>query len=543
MATHQPVSFIPRFFEPDKPNPAEVGKNSLALSCEYPSKFGEMADKADDRGNVYSQLRSWYLAKLRRRLVADAQTGMLTPAHLIRADKLAVEQLIVESATSQVPQAYRHLQTPVVLCLLAPLICAIPAFVVLLDKGIVWAIVLALGPGLLGTVALLFVVRSFLLPVATQMADDLNQAVERENAIADYGLDFVCALNKRGEIVAASPSIERFFGDRLHEIIGKPFMNFIVLDDADRIKRIITASMEKSAKSSNSGGGRSNAQWNFDARTLAKSGKVLDIAWQCEWSETRSMLFCLGRDISLTKQIERIRKEFVTMVGHDLRSPISSVLVTIEVLENEANISAAGRQLLSNAGDSIRRLLKLVQELLDLERVEAGKLPVSRKNEDIVALLSKASDGVKTLGARKNVNIELPAGTIMASVDGDRFVQIVVNLLANAIRFSPEHGVITLAAKHEPDINKVTISVTDMGPGIPPQQQQLIFERFQQGGTEQKLLGSGLGLAICKTLVEAHGGEIGIISQLGHGSTFWFSIPLIPESETVSEDTEPSALI
>lgn len=228
---------------------------------------------------------------------------------------------------------------------------------------------------------------------------------------------------------------------------------------------------------------------------------------------------------ALTKA-EQAKAEFISMISHDLRSPLTSLQFTLALAEKGAfgDLNEKGKERFSRAEDTVQRLVKLINELLDIERLEAGMLNMELELEELDPIVSRAIDSVNTLAERKGIEFDAPDTAFKVMADADRLVQVLVNLLSNAIKFSPQNSKISITAAELPTGVKVT--VTDQGRGIPKEKIAAIFDRFQQVSQEDSTThgGTGLGLAIVKAIIEGHGGFIGVDSEEGSGSRFWFIV-------------------
>ncbi|HIA54549.1 MAG TPA: HAMP domain-containing histidine kinase [Candidatus Melainabacteria bacterium] len=227
----------------------------------------------------------------------------------------------------------------------------------------------------------------------------------------------------------------------------------------------------------------------------------------------------------------RVKQEFVQMISHDLRTPLTAIMGTFELLSSGAygHLSERGQSRVMDAERESQRLIAMINELLDIERLESGNLQLLREDFELRPILLSATEAVSTIATPRQIKFETTSSNPTVNIDRDRIFQILINLLGNAVKYSPENGLIKLNAIDQNDF--VRVEVIDQGPGIPKADQKLIFERFKQiEGEEYKRSGSsGLGLAICVALVENHGGKIGVDSEVGQGSCFWFTIP---KSET-----------
>lgn len=250
----------------------------------------------------------------------------------------------------------------------------------------------------------------------------------------------------------------------------------------------------------------------------------------------------LELEASERDKLDRMKDEFVITASHELRSPLTSVQGFAELLMMERD-SLTQRQVetVEIILDNCRHLVRLLNDLLDLARSDAGRLTIRRRPtqltpliEEVVRTLRAQTDGSEqTLTERIDPNLPL------VEVEPDRIRQILVNLVTNAHEYSPERASIQVSARVAD--KAVVIDVTDNGPGIPPAQMEHIFERFVRGdaGLTQRVGGTGLGLAITKSLVELHGGTIAVDSEVGGGSTFEVVLPLAPPG---SVEAPPSDL-
>ena len=222
----------------------------------------------------------------------------------------------------------------------------------------------------------------------------------------------------------------------------------------------------------------------------------------------------------------RQKQEFVDMISHDLRTPLSAVQVALSLASSGqwGQLSEQGQQRVINAEENIRRSIGLINNLLEIEKIQSGNLELHLRKHELLPILEIAVASLSQLAERKNIKVALPDTEASVNVDEGRMSQVLANLLGNAIKFAPPGSEIKFGVEENTDFTK--IKITDQGPGIAPDDQTLVFERFKQSGDQKsKTKGTGLGLAICRMIVEAHGGSIGVESEEGKGSTFWFSVP------------------
>ncbi len=227
------------------------------------------------------------------------------------------------------------------------------------------------------------------------------------------------------------------------------------------------------------------------------------------------------------KELEEMKRQFVSMVSHDLRTPLTSLHMFLEMLEagTYGELNQTGTQRTAVAERSVTRLIALINDLLDFERIQAGQLKIERSRISLKSIVSRSIDAVNAFAENQKVKLIAEAIEFDAIADGDRLIQVLVNLISNAVKFSPAGSTVTVSARQIEDA--VEISVQDQGRGIPEALQSEIFERFKQVKETDKTEkgGTGLGLAICKAIVEGHGGKISVKSKEEEGSTFYFTLP------------------
>lgn len=225
-------------------------------------------------------------------------------------------------------------------------------------------------------------------------------------------------------------------------------------------------------------------------------------------------------------EADQMKREFLEMVSHDVRTPLMSVSATLEMIGMGLRPSMLNQDI-EIADRNITQVLDLLSELLDLHRLEAGKLELSLEEADVLSVLTIAIETVRPNAEKLGVTIygsDISAGIMCDQV---RLRQVIINLLSNSVKFSPKGGEIRCSIDLHPETLKITIS--DQGPGIPPEFQEKIFERFGQVRESDSKVhgGKGLGLAISRALIEAHAGQIGVDSEVGKGSDFWIILPRI----------------
>jgi signal transduction histidine kinase len=225
------------------------------------------------------------------------------------------------------------------------------------------------------------------------------------------------------------------------------------------------------------------------------------------------------------RQLEELRDNLVHLIVHDMRSPLMVISGACEMIGLEkGRLSPPQQQFAIMGQNSCRQLIEMVSSLLDISRLETEQMPLKRVVCDLRDIAAASAESVAILAQKKKLTIQVNGEPSHASVDRDIMHRVLINLLGNAIKFSPEGGSIGVTISSTEDT--VRAAVTDQGDGIPPEYHQRIFEKFGQveSRKEGKRLSTGLGLTFCKLAVEAHGGQIGVDSEPGKGSTFWLSL-------------------
>jgi signal transduction histidine kinase/HAMP domain-containing protein len=226
------------------------------------------------------------------------------------------------------------------------------------------------------------------------------------------------------------------------------------------------------------------------------------------------------------------KDQFLSNVSHELRTPLNSIIGFTDLLLTEdlgASLSDQQRDFLETVARNGKQLLELINELLDLQRIAAGRMELKSEAFELAPLLAEAADTVQAQVQKHGHSLLVTSPPQNLRVQGDRgrVRQILLNLLSNAIKFTPDGGRITLVASADNGDDEAEIAVTDTGIGIAPEDQAKLFKEFSQldASASRKYEGTGLGLALSRRLVEMQGGEIGVESEMGKGSTFWFTLP------------------
>ncbi|MBX9692505.1 MAG: PAS domain-containing sensor histidine kinase, partial [Cyanobacteria bacterium] len=505
-------------------------------------------------------LSRWYLARLRRR-AHGAQGSNLTPAALIAADREGIEKLVLTDAAGdgrrtptsimQPPTRQSALRTIAIsvgvglglqfIILAGACFLAFQAAGGNADLGSKTLAVLSLvSVAWAGSLLFLFIkfrkrIKEALLELTRteglegideldcfrflfqKREMELEELQEKEKAIVDFAEDIVCSIDTNLRFASVNPTPARLLGYPVEELLGQPILKFI---DAEDIAK--TENAFKNARSM-------KTEIGFEIRLKSKSGSSIDFFVQADWSQTANVYFCVAHDITLRKNADRSKQEFVAMLSHDLRSPLTSIQGTLSLLKAGA-MGPLSEQAITRVSRSERvsqQLIRLINDLLDIEKVEAGMFELNIEPCELADIIEQSVEAVQVQAEQKKVKINKPDTKFELKADKDRLFRVLTNLLSNAVKFSNENTEVSIEVVQLQGF--VEIRVKDQGRGLSMEDHGRIFDRYQQVEAADATLrgGSGLGLAICKAIVERHGGTIAVDSELGVGSVFRFCIPVI----------------
>jgi PAS domain S-box-containing protein len=338
---------------------------------------------------------------------------------------------------------------------------------------------------------------------------------EREKSMVENTNDLICSLSRDGKFLRANASTMQFFKEAPQTIVGKSFLDFVEPEERNAAEASFKSAISDEESTS------------FELLVKGQSAEdPVHTRWSCLFSRETEELFAVVHNIEQEKILEKLKQDFVDMVSHDLRSPLSSMQVSLDMIGQEVYgpLSEDALKEVRGASKNLDRLLDFVNDLLDFQKLKHGALQLEHDNASIESMVQSAIDLVKPALQAKNMEIESTGDEIILWCDPKKLVQLLTNLLANAINYTPKAGHIAVAWKQ--DKESVEISVTDDGPGIADEHKKRIFEAFEQTPEAvSKGEGTGLGLAICKLICDAHKGTITVESIVGQGSKFIVVIP------------------
>jgi PAS domain S-box-containing protein len=340
----------------------------------------------------------------------------------------------------------------------------------------------------------------------------------RNRAILSHMIGGMITFDEQSRIESVNPAAEKMFGYAEEELIGRSIA--LLIADAPAVDQ------EPYLRKAHKGAIGRLTEW----RGRRKNGEVFSAEaalFEFEAPEGRRFA-CNFQDISERREVDRLKSEFVSTVSHELRTPLTSIRGSLGLLAAGVlgEFPLQARDIINLAQRNAVRLTALINDILDFERLESGKVEMEIEDVDLQPLFEKSLESVRPVADEQRIAVVCSPTGLRLRADADRIVQVLVNLLSNALKFSPAGSEIHVWAEASGEV-QVRIFVRDEGTGIPSEDHLRIFERFAQVETSDQrgTGGTGLGLAICKAIVEHHGGRIGVTSAPGEGSTFWFELP------------------
>jgi PAS domain S-box-containing protein len=363
----------------------------------------------------------------------------------------------------------------------------------------------------------------------------LRENTDRYRYLVESASDIIYEVDAEGRFGYVNPQAVFTTGWTAEELRGRPYTDLVDEPMREEVRAFYRAQAEAR---------RLDSYLEFPART--RDGALFwvgqNVRLKLDEAGRPAGAQAVARNVTARVETERLKEEFISVVSHEMRTPLTAIraglgLLAAGVLERYPE---RGKQTLDMAVRNADRLVRLINDVLDLERMASGKLHMEARPYSVTEMLTQAADSVRTMAESASLLLVVNpcAGQVVA--DPDRVGQVLVNLLGNAIKFSPAEGTLWLGA--EARGGEVVFSVRDQGRGIPADKLEAVFERFQQvdASDSRRNNGTGLGLAICRAIVEQHGGRIWVESTLGRGSTFHFTLPRHPSVAPAADEPAPA---
>jgi PAS domain S-box-containing protein len=358
-----------------------------------------------------------------------------------------------------------------------------------------------------------------------KLSYELDAARKMERAMIDNTAEIICSLDETYRLREINKAVQKRLGYKPDELIGTNVQSLIHPDDKDETYRELEFCKNTVEEVS------------IETRLRRADGKYTHYECTTKWSPENRSMSCVMHDVTERKEAEKLKQEVLAMVSHDLRAPLTSLGMTLDMVTEGVvgNLDPRGEKLINRAKYSVSSLITMINDLIDVERFEAGGIKLNYEETPATDLTAQALELVIQEAERKKISLTADVENFRLRVDKERLSRVVMNLVNNAIKFTPEGRSILVTARllrSKSGRPFAEFQIVDQGPGIAEDKLDLVFEKFKQAGTgsEGERVGSGLGLAICKAIVEAHNGNIGVNSRLGEGSSFWFRVPQAPSN-------------
>lgn len=351
--------------------------------------------------------------------------------------------------------------------------------------------------------------------VIRRVSKVMHEARLKEQAIVDQAVDVICALDENGKFQQINPAAERLWKFEHDELLGKSLLSMVTQQEKERVHRTLTQLIADEGMAT------------FETHVIARDSEQVEMQWNAFFSQEMKQIFCVAHDVTERKKIERLKAQLVEMISHDLRSPMSALQITLNILSSGSlgDLSDAVKTRITRAELSVSQMVEMLDDFLELEKLDTSMFELDWKEIKAGGVVDAARDLIGELASKKSIEIVAQADDFTLLADKPRMVRVLTNLMSNAIKFSPEGSTITVSAVKEN--SNAVFAVRDQGAGIAKEDQATIFERFTQTGIgkAQAKGGVGLGLSVCKAIVDAHGGTIRVESEEGKGCRFIATVP------------------
>jgi two-component system phosphate regulon sensor histidine kinase PhoR len=359
----------------------------------------------------------------------------------------------------------------------------------------------------IGSILLSF--NALVVKILHQFSEIRNEQTKL-NAILSNMKDGVVLVDQTGNVELINPAAQEMFSIEQKAAIGSSLVEVVRQHQINDMWKKCLDTKETQT---------SNVQISLDRGHIQATASLIGDVLPGE-------VLLLFKDLSLIRKLETIRQDFISNISHELRTPLASLKALSETLQDGAlRDPEVSSRFLLQMDEEIDDLTQIVQELLELSKIESGKVPLEKKSIKPIELINRPVERMKLQSDRAGIAMEISISSKLPEVlvDMARMQQVIINLIHNAIKFTPPGGMITITAREETD--QVVFGVNDTGEGIAEDDLERVFERFYKADRSRSRGGTGLGLSIARHIVETHKGRIWVESEIGKGSTFWFSIP------------------
>ncbi len=372
---------------------------------------------------------------------------------------------------------------------------------------------------------------------ALRQATDENLRLVRAVNSASEGVVITDPTQLDNPIIYTNPAFLRITGYQFDQVVGRN-CRFLQGTDTDpqAIAQLRSAIREQKELKT------TLLNYRQDGQPFWNELKIAPV-----FSDEGKLIYFVGIQTDITDRwtVEQMKDEFISVVSHELRTPLTSIRGAVGLLASGLLTTRPeqGKRMLEIAMNNTDRLVRLINDILDIERIESGKVTMAKQTCDAGNLMIEAADSIRVIAEKAGVTLSVSPVSALLWVDPDRIVQTLTNLLDNAIKFSTAGSTVWLSVDHRGE--QILFQVKDQGRGIPADKLETIFERFGQidASDSRKKGGTGLGLAICRSIVQQHEGRIWAESTLSNGSTFFFTLPVLREEKPVPTAAASSPLV
>ena len=357
---------------------------------------------------------------------------------------------------------------------------------------------------------------------------ELEAAHHANQLIMDNSQDVICTMDEHGRFLSVSAACEQLWGYAPAELIGRHYMDLVCAEDRQMTNTVAEIVLLDGKIT------------DFVNRYTRKDGSLVDVLWSASWSETDKIMFCVAHDVTDRARIEKAlreakaeadranqaKSEFLSRMSHELRTPLNAILGFSQLIERH-DPTDAQRTRVHHILSAGRHLLNLINEVLDISRIEAGNLQLSLEPVCVADALEEALILIRPLAEERGIELSTLAPLDQSAyvmADRQRLKQVLLNLLTNAVKYTPPDGKVTVSVDLAAGA-LMRVVVSDTGAGISADKLARLFTPFDRLGAEQTSVeGTGLGLALCQRLMQAMNGSIGVNTTIGRGSTFWVEL-------------------
>lgn len=351
--------------------------------------------------------------------------------------------------------------------------------------------------------------------------DALNNEKKRTEAVIRSITEGLVVVNENGEVLLMNPAAEKLLGVKKEEKIGSSILKDL---KNEQLITLATESQDKDGKEITS------VKLSSGEESTKKILKTSSAVIENEYGKTVGMVSVLT-DVTKQKELDRMRSDFVSRVSHELRTPIVTTQNSIALLLDGATgaLNKDQEKFLVLAQRNLKRLGLLIDDLLDLSKMEASKMKIDRTLCSIKKLIDEVGETMTAWVKTKNIKVEklIQEDIPEISIDSNRIIQVLNNIIGNAVKFTPANGIITVEAKLDETKKSIVVSITDTGIGIDKEDLSKVFDKFQQIGerVSTDMSGTGLGLTISREIIELHGGKMWAESSKNQGAKIIFTLP------------------